>query len=200
MSWQRASLFLGVVAVLSAATAVALSRGDPALAAERMKPPLQRDQPPADKILVVCFLLSFCAWVLFIAHDASHLRLLGTPGSAVSFFGFLLFVGGWWVVYAALRENRFAAPVVKLQRERRHVVVDSGCYGVVRHPMYAGAVPLLVGMPLWLGSYAAALLAAVPIAILAVRIVFEERFLRRSLAGYGEYTHKVRYRLLPFVW
>jgi protein-S-isoprenylcysteine O-methyltransferase Ste14 len=65
---------------------------------------------------------------------------------------------------------------------------------------HAGAVPLLVGMPLWLESYAAALLASVPIGMLAVRIVVEEQFLRRELAGYDAYTERVRYRLIPCVW
>ena len=100
----------------------------------------------------------------------------------------------------ALLENAFAAPVVKHQEERQHRVIESGVYGVVRHPMYAGTVPLLVGMPLWLESYAAAILASIPAATLAVRIVVEERFLRRELAGYDAYTQRVRYRLIPFVW
>jgi len=63
-------------------------------------------------------------------------------------------------------------------------VIESGVYGVVRHPMYAGAVLLMVGMPLWLESYAAALLASIPIGTLVVRILVEELFLRRALAGY----------------
>jgi protein-S-isoprenylcysteine O-methyltransferase Ste14 len=66
--------------------------------------------------------------------------------------------------------------------------------------MYAGFIPMVVGPALWLGSYAAALLAIVPIAVLAVRSVFEEQFLKRELTGYEAYTEKVRYRLIPFVW
>ena len=86
------------------------------------------------------------------------------------------------------------------QEERQHTVITSGVYGVVRHPMYAAAVPLLVGMPLWLESYAVALLAGVPIGMLALRILVEERFLRRALKGYVAYTEKVRHRLIPFLW
>jgi protein-S-isoprenylcysteine O-methyltransferase Ste14 len=71
---------------------------------------------------------------------------------------------------------------------------------VVRHPMYAGAVPLLVGMPLWLESYAAALLASVPIGTLVLRILVEKQFLRRALAGYDTYMERVRYRLIPLFW
>jgi protein-S-isoprenylcysteine O-methyltransferase Ste14 len=114
--------------------------------------------------------------------------------------GLVLFVAGWWIMTLALRENAFAAPVVKHQEERQHTVIDTGVYGVVRHPMYAGAVLLLVGMPLWLESYAAAILASVPIGTLVLRILVEEQFLRRELAGYDAYTRRVRYRLIPFLW
>jgi protein-S-isoprenylcysteine O-methyltransferase Ste14 len=73
-------------------------------------------------------------------------------------------------------------------------------YSKLRHPMYAGAVPFIVGTCLWLGSYAATLLAIVPIAVVAVRIVIEERFLRQELDGYDSYTQRTRYRLIPFLW
>jgi protein-S-isoprenylcysteine O-methyltransferase Ste14 len=100
----------------------------------------------------------------------------------------------------ALRENAFAVPVVKYLADRQHRVIESGVYGVVRHPMYASAVLLLVGIPLWLESSAAALLASVHIGTLAGRIVVEEQFLRRALTGYDAYTERVRDRLIPFVW
>jgi protein-S-isoprenylcysteine O-methyltransferase Ste14 len=106
--------------------------------------------------------------------------------------------GGSWP--GPLIENAYAAPVVKLQKEREQHVIDTGPYRVVRHPMYSGFIPLLVGMALWLGSYAGALLAIVPIALLAVRTLFEERFLRRELTGYEEYMSRIRFRLIPFVW
>ena len=89
---------------------------------------------------------------------------------------------------------------MKHQEERHQTVIATGVYGAVRHPMYAGAVLLLVGMPLWLESYAAALLASVPIGTLALRILVEEQFLRRALKGYAAYTERVRYRLIPFLW
>jgi protein-S-isoprenylcysteine O-methyltransferase Ste14 len=80
------------------------------------------------------------------------------------------------------------------------VGVCSGRGVMARHPMYAGAIALMVGMALWLGSYTGALLAAVPIATLLLRVLAEERFLRRELEGYDAYTRKVRWRLVPFVW
>jgi protein-S-isoprenylcysteine O-methyltransferase Ste14 len=126
--------------------------------------------------------------------------LLSKPGPLVSSLGLAIFVAGLWMMSQALKENAFAAPVVKLQEERHQAVVDTGVYGMVRHPMYAGGVPFMLGMPLWLESYAATLLALVPVALLAVRILVEEKFLRKELAGYEAYTKKVRYRLIPGVW
>jgi protein-S-isoprenylcysteine O-methyltransferase Ste14 len=90
--------------------------------------------------------------------------------------------------------------VVKHQAERHQTVIDTGVYSIVRHPMYAGAVLLMIGMPLWLESYAATLFAIVPIILLAVRVVFEEQFLRQELSGYDAYTERIRYKLLPYVW
>ena len=87
---------------------------------------------------------------------------------------------------------------MKHQADRQHTVIERGVYGVVRHPIYAGAILLLVGMPLWLESYAAAMLASVPIGTLVMRIVVEEQFLRRALACYNAYTERVWYRLIPF--
>ena len=81
-----------------------------------------------------------------------------------------------------------------------HTVIDSEVYAVVRHPMYTGAIPLLVGMPLWLESYAAAVLALLPVSMLVLRIRVEEEFLVRELRGYQDYAKRVRYRLIPFVW
>lgn len=122
------------------------------------------------------------------------------PPVVVSSLGLVLFVAGWWITALALRENTFAAPVVKCQEERQQTVIDTGIYGIVRHPMYAGGALLMVGMPLWLESYAAALLAMVPIAILILRILIEERFPRQRLAGYDAYAQRVPYRLIPYVW
>jgi protein-S-isoprenylcysteine O-methyltransferase Ste14 len=127
-------------------------------------------------------------------------KVMGQPETIVSSLGLVLFIAGWWIISLALRENAFAAPVVRLQEERHQTVVDSGLYGVLRHPMYAGGVLLMVGMPLWLESYAAALLASVPIGTLVVRILIEEQFLKRELKGYEAYTQRVRYRLIPHVW
>jgi protein-S-isoprenylcysteine O-methyltransferase Ste14 len=97
-------------------------------------------------------------------------------------------------------ENTFAAPVVRVQAERAHHVIDTGPYAVVRHPMYASAFLYLIGIPLLLGSWYALWMVPVFVAGLASRAVFEERLLRRTLPGYADYVSRVRYRLIPGVW
>jgi protein-S-isoprenylcysteine O-methyltransferase Ste14 len=197
LQWWRAWVFLGVAFVATVATLVQLPRD---LLNERFKPPVQKGQPLADKIIVLLLIATFVGVIVFIPLDVFRLHLLGKPGPFVSSVGLVLFVAGWWVMALALKENAFAAPVVKHQAERHQTVINTGVYGLVRHPMYAGAVLLLVGLPLWLESYAATLLASVPIGTLAVRVLVEEQFLRRELQGYDAYTQRVRYRLIPFLW
>ena len=200
LNWPRAWIFVAVVLIACAWSTAVVYRASPGLLRERFKPPVQKGQPLADKILVSLLLVAFFGLMIFIRFDAARLHLLPKPGPIASALGLALFVLGWWLMTLALRENAFAAPVVKYQEERGQKVIDTGVYSVVRHPMYVGAVLLMIGMPLWLESYAGVIFAALPIAILAVRILIEERFLKRELKGYEDYTKRVRYRLLPLVW
>jgi protein-S-isoprenylcysteine O-methyltransferase Ste14 len=200
LEWWRAGVFLGVIVVAAFVTMVTVFTSREDLLKERFKPPIQKGQPLSDKVVVLLLLTTFCGLVAFIPVDVFRLHLIRKPGPLISSVGLVLFVAGWWIISLAFRENAFAAPVVKHQEERHQTVVDTGVYSIVRHPMYAGAVLLLIGMPLWLESYAAALLASVPIGMLVVRIRIEERFLSRELPGYDTYTKRVRYRLIPFAW
>ncbi|RNC67351.1 MAG: isoprenylcysteine carboxylmethyltransferase family protein [Desulfuromonadales bacterium] len=200
LDWWRAWVFLGVVFVGAVASTAALYRVDVALLQERFKPPVQKGQPLADKILVLLLVATFIGLIVFIPLDLFRLHLMTRPGTAVSSAGLVLFAVGWWIVTLAMLENPFAVSVVRLQEERGQRVIDSGVYRVVRHPMYAGALLLMVGMALWLESYAAAVLAIIPVGTLVLRIRIEEEFLRQKLKGYDEYTKRVRYRLIPFLW
>jgi protein-S-isoprenylcysteine O-methyltransferase Ste14 len=200
LHWWRAWVFLGVVLVGTVSTMVLVFASSPELLDERTKPPIQKGQPLADKIVLIAFLASFFGLIVFIPLDVFRLHLMSKPPMMVSSIGLLLFVAGWWIISLSFRENAFAAPVIKHQEERGHRVIDTGIYSLVRHPIYLGAVLVLIGMPLWLESYAAALLASLPIALLAVRILIEERFLSQELKGYEAYRDRVRWRLIPLVW
>jgi protein-S-isoprenylcysteine O-methyltransferase Ste14 len=105
--------------------------------------------------------------------------------------GFIL-----WV----MRENSFAAPVVKVQAERGHHVVSTGPYAWVRHPMYSGAVLFCIGAALLLGSWWGLLIAPAFAVLFAIRTGIEERALAARLPDYADYATRVRYRLFPGVW
>lgn len=200
LAWPRAWLFLGFIAVAAVLSVVCIARANPGLIHERMKPPVQKGQPLADRVLVLLFVTTYFGQVVFIPLDVFRFHFLGGPGPFGAAFGFVLFFFGWWLVYRAQRENAFASTVVRHQAERGQRVVDTGPYAVVRHPMYAGVLPLAVGMPLALGSYAGALVALVPLAVALPRIFIEERLLRRELPGYEAYARRVRWRLIPRIW
>jgi protein-S-isoprenylcysteine O-methyltransferase Ste14 len=200
LHWPRAWIFIAVIAALSTATMAAVFATRPELLDERYKPPIQRGQPLADKIITPLVVLTFAAQLAFIPRDVFHYALLGHPSRPISLAGLALFVAGWLLIALAFRANAFAAPIVKHQDDRGQLVVDRGPYRVVRHPMYTAALLMFVGMPLWLGSYAGAIAAIVPALPLVARIVVEERTLRRELTGYTDYTTRVRWRLVPGLW
>lgn len=195
--WPRAWIFLGVMFVAQIITVVILPRD---LIEERMKGPMQKGQPALDKFLVVTFMLFYCFTIVLIPFDVFHFRFLPLPSLTISIAGLVLFAIGWWIMISALFANRYASVAVRLQSERGQHLIDNGPYRIVRHPMYSGSIPFIVGTALWLGSYAAAIFSIVPIVFIAVRSIFEERFLRRELPGYDDYTRRTRFRLIPFLW
>lgn len=104
-----------------------------------------------------------------------------------------------YVLYAeVLRENTYLSRTIEVQEGQQ--VIDTGLYGIVRHPMYSVTLLLFLSMPLVLGSiYSFVIFLAYPF-IIAKRIKHEEEFLEKELNGYKEYKQKVKYRLIPFIW
>jgi protein-S-isoprenylcysteine O-methyltransferase Ste14 len=199
LHWWRAWVFLAITLAVTAVAVWSIARDNADLLSQRAKGIVQKGQPLWDRVLVVSLVASYVGQIIFIPLDVFRFHLMPKPGGLVSFLGLALYVAGWWIMTLAMKVNPFAVPVVKLQEDRHQRVIDTGVYGVVRHPMYAGFAPMAVGPALWLESYVAALVAIVPIAVLALRSILEERFLKRELKGYKAYTEKVRHRLIPFV-
>jgi len=179
LNWPRAWVTIGILLFGSVITVADLLRVSPALLDERLKSPFQKEQPLADKFVLAALVVTFYGMIAFTALDVFRLHLFRMPPMWVSSLGLALFLIGWALAYIALRQNAFAAAVVKYQEERDHTVVDTGVYSVVRHPIYAGGALFIIGFPLWLGSYAGALVALLPTTALIVRIFIEEGLLRR---------------------
>ena len=105
---------------------------------------------------------------------------------------------GFFIVFLVSRENTFTSAIIEVADEQK--VISSGPYGVVRHPMYAGAFLLLIFTPLALGSWVALPFILPLILTIIVRLLEEEKFLSANLSGYAAYRQKVGYRLIPFIW
>jgi protein-S-isoprenylcysteine O-methyltransferase Ste14 len=105
---------------------------------------------------------------------------------------------GWLGISFVFRENSFTAATVELAADQR--VISTGPYALIRHPMYASALVMLVGIPIALGSWWGALVVVAIMPALIWRLIDEEKFLAGNLPGYVAYQEKVRYRLIPWVW
>jgi len=200
VKWPRGWILVALLAVNRIVALVRLYRVSPALLAERSKGPLQSGQTLADKLLLPTFMASYAGLVAFVSADHFRFDLLGHTSALASCVGLVGILAGSAVVTEALCENAYATMVVRHQAEREQRVVDTGLYRWVRHPMYAGLVLVLVGIPLWLGSVAGVVVSIVPIVVLIVRILHEERLLAGKLHGYDRYRLRVRSRLIPGIW
>jgi protein-S-isoprenylcysteine O-methyltransferase Ste14 len=193
--WQ-AWVLLGVFAAASLAITLDLAKRDPALLARRVKAGPIAEPSARQKALQALASLAFLA--LFVVPGLDHHAGWSSVPAAVAIAGDVLVALGFAIVSRVFRANTFTSAVVEVAPEQQ--LVSTGPYAIVRHPMYAGALVLLAGIPLALGSWWG--LAGLPamIAVIAARLVDEERLLARELAGYEDYRNTVRYRLIPRVW
>ena len=110
----------------------------------------------------------------------------------------VLFLVGYGLYAEVMRENASLSRTVEVQQGQK--VIDTGLYGVIRHPMYLATMLMFLPLPLILGSFWGLLPFALYPAVVIIRILNEEKVLREGLEGYIEYTEKVKYRLIPFIW
>jgi protein-S-isoprenylcysteine O-methyltransferase Ste14 len=125
-------------------------------------------------------------------------RTWGAAPAWLSLLAEAAIVGGLATVFQVMKVNRYAAVTVEV--EAGQTVVTSGPYAVVRHPMYTGLLAIFLAMPLALGSTVLWPASALLVPALMLRLLNEEKLLKRDLAGYEAYCRKTRFRLLPYVW
>lgn len=193
--WQ-AWAFLAVFVGCTVALGVYFLRHDPALVERRMQAGPAAEHEPTQRAAITVISAGFFLMLLLPGFDRrwhwsdvpAWVSILADAGIIASFAIFFL----------VMKENSFAAATVRVEREQ--TVISTGLYGVVRHPMYTGALLLMIAIPLALASYRALLLAIPILAALVWRLIDEERVLRRDLPGYDDYCRNVRYRLIPGIW
>jgi protein-S-isoprenylcysteine O-methyltransferase Ste14 len=171
-------------------------RRDPALIERRMQAGAVAEKQKMQKIIQS--IASVCFVALFVLSGIDHhLGWSHVPLVAI-WVGDAMVAAGFLIVFVVFRENSFASSTIEVAEGQR--VVSTGPYHVVRHPMYSGAVVLLVGIPLALGSAYGLLICIPMIATLVWRLVDEEKFLSNNLAGYREYRAQTRHRLVPGIY
>jgi protein-S-isoprenylcysteine O-methyltransferase Ste14 len=198
--WTEGWVYSILFYVMCSGNLLYLHFKDPALLKERFGSPVQKEQKPWDKVVLLLFFLEFLIWFAIMPLDARRFHWSPEFPLWIRIAGALLLILGMALVFEALRENTFAAPVVKMQKERGQRVISTGMYGVVRHPMYAGAVLLFISTPLLLGSVYGLAFGLLLIVTIAARSVGEESMLKRELEGYSDYTKKVKWRIIPFLF
>lgn len=186
-------LLMGILFVPMFAAGLVMMAKNPALLASRLdaKEKLKK-QSTVVKLSGLMFMSGFIAAGLGIRFGWYMLP------EGVSIGGAVLFLASYVLYAEVLRENTYLSRTIKVQENQK--VIDTGLYGIVRHPMYAATLILFLSMPVVLGSvWAFVIFLAYP-PIIVARIRSEEEFLEKELEGYSEYKNKVKYRLIPFVW
>ncbi len=191
--WRNAWLLMGILFIPMFFAGIIMMLKNPELLKKRLNAKEeQTEQQLIIKLSGAMFVIGFViAGLNFRFRWIMLPEWLSWAAAAVFLFSYLLYA-------EVLRENTYLSRTVEVQENQK--VIDTGLYGIVRHPMYSVTVILFLSMPLVLGSVISFAVFLVYPFIIAKRIDNEEKILEAELCGYVEYKDKVRYRLIPFIW
>lgn len=193
--WQ-AWVFIAVFIVFTMVPTIYLAAKYPDALRRRMTSGPFAETRPVQKLVTVGIVVMAVAVGVVSALDHRFgWSMVPTPVIVV---GNVLVALGLAVAELVVVQNNYAAATITVEAEQ--TLVSTGLYGIVRHPMYVGALIMMIGMPLALDSYWGLLTVVPAVLVFALRIDDEEKMLRQQLDGYDEYTRKVHYRLVPGVW
>ena len=193
--WQ-AWVFIAVFTICTLVPSIYLLFTNPAALERRMHAGPAAETRTTQKIVIIFAFLLVPAVMVFSALD--HRFGWSPVPNAVSWIGAALVAIGLAITQVVVIQNSYAAANITV--EDSQPLVSTGLYGIVRHPMYVGVMIMLAGVPLALGSLWGLVVLIPGLIGIVVRILDEETLLRQDLMGYGEYTHKVHYRLVPHIW
>ena len=186
-------LFMGVLFVPMFGAGLVMMAKNPELLKKRLNAKeKEREQSLVVKLSGLMFIVGFVLAGLDYRFGWTMLPM------GYSIAGLVIFIFAYVLYAEVLRENTYLSRVIEVQDNQK--VVDTGLYGVVRHPMYSATLMLFLTMPIILGSmFSFVVFLAYPFLIVK-RLKNEEKVLEKDLAGYSEYKQKVKYRLIPFIW
>ena len=186
-------LFMGVLFIPMLLAGIVMMIKNPELLKSRLDAKeKQKEQGLVIKLSGLMFIIGFIVAGLDYRYNWLQLPTLGVYIAVGLFlFGYIM----WGVV---LKQNTYLSRTIKVTENQK--VIDSGLYGIVRHPMYTTTIILFLSMPLVLGSIIAFFVFLMYPVLIVIRITYEEKFLEKELDGYIEYKKKVKYRLIPYIW
>lgn len=195
LNYWQAWVFVILFMALVTQQGIYLAIKDPALLERRKKVAAERESTGQNPFIIVGLLTNACL-LLFSALD--HRFVWSQMPAFVSVVGDVLLGFSFFLYYLVFRENSYAASIIKTFEGQK--VISTGPYALVRHPKYVGDIILVVGIPLALGSWWGLAFIVLVVPSLAWRILDEEKLLKKDLPGYVEYTQKVKFRLVPYLW
>ena len=198
--WPEGLIFSAWFIALCFTAIIYLYIKDPALLAERYKPPGSKGQKKWDVVVVILLVIGFTGWIVIMPLETVRFRWTAGFPVWLKIIGGLLLIPSAILFLRSYMDNPYLSGLVRIQEERKQRVITTGVYGIVRHPMYLGATCLFVGAPLLMGSLFGLILGVLMTVLLAARSVGEEKMLASELEGYDDYRKKVKYRLIPFIW
>ena len=191
--WRQAWLLLGILFVPMFIAGLIMMKRAPDLLRKRLN--VKEEEKEQKTVIVLSGLMFLAAFI--VAGLNFRFRWIVLP-VWVSWAAAVLFLLAYVLYAEVLRENIWLSRTVEVQENQK--VVDTGLYGIVRHPMYMTTLLLFLSMPLVLGSVVSFVIMLLYIPIIAKRIRNEEQVLEGGLEGYAEYKKRIRYKVIPFVW
>ncbi|STY29097.1 Putative protein-S-isoprenylcysteine methyltransferase [Legionella wadsworthii] len=196
LNYWQGWLYFAVFMIASSIYSIYLAKNDPELLRRRTEAGISYEKEPAQKVII--FLLSATSMILMILAPLDVRWGWSYVPWYIVLLGDILVLISFYIFYLVAKVNTYAAANIRVEKGQK--VITTGLYGYVRHPMYFGALFLLFGTPIALGSWWTLLLMPIFISLLIVRILNEEKLLAQNLPGYSAYQKKVTTRLIPFVW
>jgi protein-S-isoprenylcysteine O-methyltransferase Ste14 len=193
LRFWNAWLFLALFEIPFLIILIYLALKNPTLAEKR----LQGNEQEKPQRLIMALLIS-SAIIMLVVSGLDYREHWSSVPIVVIVISSILVIGGFALLFFVMRENSYASRVVEIQEDQK--LIDTGLYGVIRHPMYLAFLIVFLFAAMVLGSWYALIPAfCIPI-LVTFRIRDEEKRLLAGLKGYDEYTKKVRFRLIPFIW
>jgi protein-S-isoprenylcysteine O-methyltransferase Ste14 len=186
-------IFMGVLFIPMFIAGIIMMIKNPKLLAERLN---AKEKEKEQSLVVKLSGLMFVAGFIIAGLDYRYKWLV--IDEWVTYVATALFILSYILYAEVLRENTYLSRTIKVEENQK--VIDTGLYGIVRHPMYTATIILFLSMPLILGSLISFFIFLIYPIIIGYRAVNEEKLLINELSGYKEYTQKVKYRLIPFIW